>query len=111
MNITIVLPYYYTVPIGGYHVHYSYANLLEARGHQVCVVFPRKLSLSSSWKDRMKQPIWELKKRVQNRPLIPNFNLRDGVRIKFVSDLGGRRLPKADALIATAWQTAELLRH
>jgi hypothetical protein len=33
------------------------------------------------------------------------------MRIRFVSDLGGPRLPKADVLIATAWKTAELLRH
>ena len=43
--------------------------------------------------------------------LTPHFKFRDGVRIKFVSDLGGARLPKADALIATSFHTAELLRH
>ena len=111
MKITIVLPRHYSVPIGGYHVLYSYANLLQARGHQICVLFPRNLSLSSSWNGRIKTPLWALKTRLQNRPLTPFFEFRDGVRIKFVSDLGGRRLPKADALVATAWQTAELLRH
>ena len=111
MKITIVLPHYTNLPIGGYHVHYTYANLLQARGHQVCVLFPGHLSLSSSWKGRAKAPIWAFKIRMQNRPLTPHFKFRDGVRIKFVSDLGGARLPKADALIATSFHTAELLRH
>jgi glycosyltransferase involved in cell wall biosynthesis len=111
MKISIVLPAYYNHPIGGYHVHYSYANLLQERGHQTCVLFPRNLSLSSGWKARIKTPLWALKIRWQNRPLTPYFKLRDDVRIRFVSDLGGPRLPKADVLIATAWQTAELLQY
>jgi glycosyltransferase involved in cell wall biosynthesis len=109
MKITIVLPHYYSAPIGGYHVLYNYANLLQARGHQVCVLFPRDLSLSSSWHRRMRTPLWVLKTRIQNRPLTPFFKFQEGVQLKFVSDLSG--LPKADALIATAWQTAELLQH
>ncbi|WP_159726021.1 glycosyltransferase family 4 protein [Methylosinus sp. Ce-a6] len=111
MKISIVLPAYFNGPLGGYHVHYNYANLLQARGHQVCIIFPHTLSLSSDWKERIKSPLWALKTRLQNRPLTPHFKLRDDVQIKFVSDLSGPSLPKADALIATAWQTAELLRY
>lgn len=110
MRITIVLPAYFTHPIGGYHVHYSYANLLQARGHQVTIVFPRHPVARSSWKGRLWTPVWALRTRVRNRPLIPSFKLGEGVRVRFQSDLGGRSLPRADALIATAWQTAEFLR-
>ena len=44
MKITFVLPAYYNFPIGGYHVHYQYANLLARMGHDVTIVFPRSLT-------------------------------------------------------------------
>ena len=102
-------PSYTDLPVGGYHVHYTYANLLQARGHQVCVLFPGHLSLSSSWKGRAKAPIWAFKICHAEPSANPHFKFRNGVRIKFVSDLGGARLPKADALIATSFRTASAL--
>ena len=111
MKISIVLPGYYNFPIGGYHVLYTHANLLRARGHEVSILFPRKLWPGSSWKGRLKTRFWALSTRLRNRPLIPHFPLHDDVRVMLLSDLGGPALPKADVLIATGWATAELLRH
>lgn len=111
MRISIALPHYTSTYFGGYNVYYTYANFLQARGHQVTIVFPRYLAGSGTWKGRLWTPFWGLRQRLRNRPLIPTFKLHDGVRVRFVPHLGGDGLPKADVLIATAWQTAEYMQH
>lgn len=110
MRISIALPMYINIHFGGYNVYYRYANYLQERGHQVTIVFPRYLEGSGSWKGWVWAPVWGLRQRLQNRPLIPTFKLNDGVRVSFVPDLGGKWFPKADILIATAWETAEFMR-
>jgi glycosyltransferase involved in cell wall biosynthesis len=113
MRITIALPAYWRMPIGGYHVHYHYANLLSRKGHDVTIVFPRHPRAADgpvAWlKTRLKTPPWALGLRLRNRPLISSFTLDDAVRVRLVRDLSGGALPAADILIATAWQTAEAL--
>lgn len=109
MKITIALPAYWNVPIGGYHVHYQYANLLTRRGHAVTIVFPRSLRPGHPIKARLRTPAWALQLRLQNRPLIGSFPLDDQVKVRLLRDLSNSALPRADVLIATAWQTAEAL--
>jgi len=109
MKITIALPSYYNSPVGGYLVQYKYANLLQARGHQVTIVFPRGLQVRTGLKERIKAPLWALKTRLKNRPLLGSFKLHDGVKVRLLPDLSGGSLPRADALIATAWLTAEAM--
>lgn len=111
MRISIALPMYTTTFFGGYNVYYQYANFLQARGHQVTIVFPRYLEAHSTWKGRVRTSIWAARLRLRHRPLITTFKLHDDVRVRFVTDLGGRGLPRADILIATAWETAELMQH
>jgi L-malate glycosyltransferase len=110
LRVVIALPQHFDFAIGGYHVHYQYANLLAERGHQVTIIFPRYLSAKHSIKGEVGALIWALKTRLENRPLIPSFHLRRDVRIRLVRDLAAGHLPDADILIATAWQTAEVLR-
>jgi glycosyltransferase involved in cell wall biosynthesis len=109
MKITIALPAHYNSPVGGYLVQYRYANLLQARGHQVTIVFPRSLQVRTELKERLKAPLWALKTRLKNRPLLGSFKLHDGVKVRLLPDLSGGSLPRADVLIATAWQTAEAM--
>lgn len=109
MKIVIALPVYSNKPIGGYHVHYQYANLLSRGGHDVTVVFPRSLRPGHPVKARLRTPLWALRLRLRNRPLIGSFSLDARVRVRLLRDLSGSALPRADVLIATAWQTAEAL--
>lgn len=111
MNIVTALPGYFNIPIGGYHVQYHYANLLQERGHHVTLIFPRYLSTVPSLKGEVGAVLWAVRTRIENRPLISSFRLHRGVKIKLVRDLTTKHLPDADVLIATAWETAEALRH
>jgi len=109
MKIAITLPAYYNFPIGGYHVHYQYANLLSRKGHDVTLVFPRTLSAPNNLETRLKTGLWAIKLRTRNRPLIKTFPIDRAVKVVLASNLGAEALPNADILIATAWQTAEAL--
>jgi L-malate glycosyltransferase len=109
MRITIVLPAYYNFPIGGYHVHYTYANLLRKRGHDVSLVFPRLQQVVDRFESTVRGLAWVAKTRVRNRPLISTLPLERGVRVKLVPTLAAHWLPRADILVATSWTTAEAL--
>lgn len=109
MKIIIVLPAYYDTPIGGYHVQYQYANLLSRRGHDVTIVFPQSLHPSQSLKSKINASLWALRLRSQNRPLISSFSLDAKVKVRLSRDVSSGSLPRSDALVATAWQTAEAL--
>lgn len=109
MKIVIALPAYYNTPIGGYHVQYHYANMLSRRGHDVTVVFPRYLTPGDPVKSRVRTPLWAMGLRLRNRPLIGSFPLDARVKVRLLRDLSGGALPRADVLVATAWQTAEAL--
>jgi glycosyltransferase involved in cell wall biosynthesis len=106
MRITFVLPMFLAAPAGGFKVVYEYANRLQARGHQVTVIHPRNLIPQSGWVERLKEYFWPYKLRWQNRPLISWFPLSPEVNVQLVPDLSERYLPSADAVIATAFQTA-----
>jgi L-malate glycosyltransferase len=113
LKITIALPVYHNFPIGGYHVHYQYANLLARKGHQVSIVFPRYLRILTGVAGRLRTVVepalWAMFLRLRNRPLIGSFVLDDAVHVRLVRDLYGAALPDADVLIATGWQTAEAM--
>lgn len=111
MKITIALPAYHNHPIGGYIVNLKYANLLVAKGHEVTVVFPMKLTAERTWGTHFSTLIWVLKKHIKNRPLMSSFSLDPRVRVKLICDLTDASLPDSDILIATAWQTAESLKN
>lgn len=110
MKILIVLPAYYNRPIGGYSVHYTYANLLASYGHDVTVIFPLYLSGNSTWKTPISRIIWAAAQRIKNRPLISTVKMDSRVKVKLVANLADSSLPKADVLIATAWETAHAMR-
>ncbi|MDD2861727.1 MAG: glycosyltransferase family 4 protein [Acidiphilium sp.] len=109
MKIVIALPAYYSFPIGGYHVQYAYANYLNSLGHDVTIVFPRYADGTNSIGAYIKTPVWASLIKLRNRPLISSFVLNKEVKIKFVRNLQENSIPNGDAIIATAWQTAEII--
>lgn len=101
MNITFVLP---NIKLrGGTRVVMDYAVLLSDLGANVTVVFPTRLR-------RLPFPLNELEYlwRAPYQMLLRRWFSRN-VRVLPVPALDGRYLPKADVIVATAWQTAEAI--
>ena len=103
MRIVFALPAYHAGPIGGYIVHYQYADLLARLGHEVTVLFPRQADGTVSGLEGL---LWAAYVRLRNRPLVRWLPSDTTVKLRLVRDLSPRVLPDADVLIATAWQTA-----
>jgi len=78
---------------GGVRAILTYADRLAGRGHDVTVVVPAKRTWLACWRNfRRRGPDW-----------IPGFR----ARVRWVARWDPARLPSADALIATAWQSAD----
>ena len=91
MKITFLAPHIRIA--GGVRAILTYADRLAGRGHDVTVVVPaRRPWLAWSRNLRGQGPDW-----------IPGFR----ARLRWVSGWEPARLPAADALIATAWQSAD----
>jgi glycosyltransferase involved in cell wall biosynthesis len=105
LRVQIVLPRDFGHAIGGYAVAYEYANRLAARGHAVEV-----LHLEPDLPTRLRRhPRSELREERRLRRAGPGwFGLSSDVRIRSTRALG-RSSRRADAVVATAWQTAEAL--
>jgi len=106
-RITFVLPTYAWAPTGGFAVVYEHASRLVARGHAVTVLHPfttrRRVRSPVGHLDRA---VWEARIRRNHRPLAPWHPVDPRVRLRLVGALDPARLPAADVLVATAWQTA-----
>ncbi len=107
LRITYLLPMYSDHPIGGYKVHYQYANGLAQLGHQVTLLFPvnGRPSLSAVKWLRYVKLVARMRAR---RTMVTWFQIRPDVEVRIVPSLTGQTLPSADLTILTAWQTAEM---
>jgi glycosyltransferase involved in cell wall biosynthesis len=78
---------------GGVRAILTYADRLAGHGHDVTVVVPAKRRWLAGWRNvREQRPDW-----------IPGFR----ARVRWVAGWDPARFPDADALIATAWQSAD----
>jgi len=78
---------------GGVRAILTHADRLAARGHDVTLVVPARHRLTAWWRGRRgRAPDW-----------MPTLR----ARIRLVADWSTARLPDGDALIATAWQSAD----
>ena len=114
MKIGFILPRFFaSVPFGGYRVVYELANGLAAKGHEVDIFFPagglvgRGLfdGLLSWWRKWLAylSPVNERELKVKW------MVLDERVRSLLFATLDSDRWRSLDAIVATAWQTAELL--
>lgn len=110
MRLTFLLPHYDTRVSGGFRIVFEYANRLVDRGHQVTVVMPAPSLKYRSW-DRLIRPeaLKQIVKRVVSRRDIPWFEFDPRVRIVAPILDGSKILPDADAVVATAWMTADVV--
>ena len=113
MRVTFLLPLPGTHPIGGFKVVYEYANYLAGRGHTVSVVHPAIFRKDQGWrtlgwKARAKTVRAYLTNKLTGRYRPGRwFKVAPEVRLLWVPSLAERWVPDGDAVVATAWETAE----
>jgi glycosyltransferase involved in cell wall biosynthesis len=107
MRLTFVLPKLFDHPIGGYKVHYQYANALAAEGHEVTLVHPITDKDHPSLRDYVYLMSAKARQTKTRRPPISWFTFEPSIRSILISALSSRSLPAADITVLTAWQTAE----
>ncbi len=112
MRINFILP---TVELsGGVKVVFEYANRLQKRGHQVCVIYPKQ-NLGFTWPCRewynpyrlahgVLQTIRKYKSEAVSRGQLSWFNLE--AKLLQVPALDQKYIPDADVVVATHWGTA-----
>jgi len=111
MRITFILPHAGHNPIGGFKVTYEYANGLAQRGHEVTVVHAPICFYGDS------RPLLSARNKLVfcgrmiglSGGFRPNnwFLTDPRVKMLWVPSLDRCWIPSADAVIATAWNTAE----
>lgn len=108
MRISLILPVGGNMPVGGVKIAYEYANRLVRRGHSVAVVHPAMLvkDLTAGEHPRL---LLRYLRRLVDGSYQPRtwFTMDPRVRLLWVPSLRARHIPDADAVVATAWQTAE----
>lgn len=107
LRITFVLPKIVRVPVGGFKVHYQYANALASRGHAVAVVHPSTAGAVPSSRELAAFCVARAQRLLLGRPPLSWFALDDAIRAIDVIRLTPAALPRADVTVLTAWQTAE----
>jgi glycosyltransferase involved in cell wall biosynthesis len=106
MRIVFVLPGRSPKPVGGFKVVYEYANLLAARDHEVSVMHPWSCRPPSSLRTRLEARLWVERLRRQRGSIAPWFEIDRRVALPVVAYPRTADLSEADAIVATAWQTA-----
>ncbi|HYO62562.1 MAG TPA: glycosyltransferase family 4 protein [Pyrinomonadaceae bacterium] len=110
MRINLLLPFFPRFPVGGFKVHYEYANRLAARGHAVTVVHPCTVEQPRGWKARLARAAKRAADGLTDQSRVGWHALGEGVRLLSVPDLREKFLPAADVTLATSWATAEMAR-
>lgn len=108
MEITFILPGPGHSPVGGFKVVYEYANHLVDRGHKVSIVHPALLNRDAPFIGKLKKALRYIQ-RYADKSYLPKpwFRLDKRVRIIWAPSLNEIFIPAADAVVATAWRTAE----
>jgi len=106
MRVVFLLPGRSPRPAGGFKVVYEHANRLTADGHRVAVVHPWSCEAPASPAERWRGRLWVATNRGRRGWIVPWYELDERVELPLVAHPDAAHLPVADALIATAWQTA-----
>lgn len=105
MRVIFLLPSPGHNPVGGFKVIYEYANGLADRGHTVAVIHPMMpIPGAPSWRNAARYVKGLI---TGNHRPDTWFQLHPSVAVKFVPNPDVRWIPKADAIVASAWETAE----
>ncbi len=107
VRVTFVLPGAGSVPVGGFKVVYEYANRLTERGHSVTVVHTAQPDRQASTSERLKKSVRFVQRNLDKSYRPGWFALSPKVSLLWRRVPAAQGVPDADAVIATAWQTAE----
>jgi len=107
MRVTFVLPGSGHLPVGGFKVVYEYANRLTARGHEVAVVHVAQAERDAHVAARLKKRARYLQRALKGSYRPAWFPTHKRVKLLWRLTPAAHGLPDADAVVATAWQTAE----
>jgi glycosyltransferase involved in cell wall biosynthesis len=108
LRITFVLPRTGEWPSGGLRIVYEHANHLSRHGQIVTVVHPGRLVINPNKLDHIKNAGRYVLRKLDGRyKPDPWLKMDPKVRLVCVPSLSERFVPDGDAVIATAWQTAE----
>lgn len=109
MTITFVLPRAANIPMGGFRIVYEYANRLHALGHTIHIVHVLATYPGPNLELRLRS--WILNRLMYfglRGTYRPNwFPLHKDIQIHATFRPSNDAFPVADAIVATAWQTAE----
>lgn len=108
-SITFLLPGPGQVPVGGFKVAYEYAQGLASRGHRVHVVHAADIEPAAGAAERMKALAGYHRRRITGWKPDRWFRFRAPVLLHWVPRFDTERMPRTDAYVATAWQTAAWL--
>jgi glycosyltransferase involved in cell wall biosynthesis len=111
MKICFVLPGSSPYPSGGVKILYEHANRLALRGHEVTLVHAAFVE-KGNWGRRARGAASFFLNRVGIMRWRPDgwFSVDKRVRMVWTPSLDERWIPAGDAVIASAWQTAEWVR-
>lgn len=110
LKLLFVLPSVASSPVGGFKVVYEYANRLSRRGHHLVVAHLVGLGTSSLLTDRATARVKYVMRRLAGRKHIASwFPVDPDVDLRIVRSWKEIQEFNADIIIATAWQTAEML--
>jgi glycosyltransferase involved in cell wall biosynthesis len=107
VRVTFVLPGSGHLPVGGFKVVYEYANRLAARGHRVSVVHVAQPERGAPPLRRLKARARYAQRYLQQSYRPRWFTLHPAVELLWLPTPDARGIPDGDAVVATAWQTAE----
>lgn len=110
-TITFLMPMRGDVPIGGYKIVFEYANIFVEKGYNVNIVYPAILLMNeNSFILNIKYLRDYVKMKITKQYLPDNwFKLDKRIKNIWVPFINKLFIPKSDYIIATAWQTAEIL--
>ncbi len=111
MRVSFVLPKLNDHPIGGYKVHYQYANALASRGHDVTLVHPISDRSRPRLIDWARFAAAKMRAAIKYGTPISWFAFGPNISWVLIPVLSSKLLPEADVTVLTAWQTAELTRE
>lgn len=109
MKITFLLPSHGRKAVGGIKVVYEYANHLVAKGHHVSIVHPAGMFTGLGKNDRWYKNFAKffLLALFESHGPKEWFKLDSRVNSIWTLSLNERSIPRADIVVATAWDTAE----
>jgi glycosyltransferase involved in cell wall biosynthesis len=110
LRITFVLPFAGTYPCGGFKVVYEYANRLSRKGHSVTVVHSALSRADLPWIRHARALIHYVQHSLDGKYRPDKwFKIDPGVNLAWVPSLAERYISDTDVIVATSWETAEIV--